>query len=97
MALENSSTLFFNTMVHMLTVKLSSTNFLLWHNQVVPLLQCQKYYGYVDGSTLMPFAIITSTSNNLWNQNDHLVMSLLLSSVTEETLSVIIRTTSRDV
>jgi hypothetical protein len=52
MASKNfSSTLSFNTMVHMVTIKLSSTNFLLWRSQVVPLLQCQKLYGYVDGST----------------------------------------------
>ena len=85
-------------MVHMVTVKLSSTNFLLWRSQVVPLLQCQKYYGYIDGSTLMPSATTDSTAYNLWKQNDQLVMSLLLSSLTEEALSITIGfTTSRDI
>ncbi|KAJ0093963.1 hypothetical protein Patl1_25542 [Pistacia atlantica] len=42
MASKNSFTLSFNTMVHMVTIKLSSNNFLLWRSQVVPLLQCQN-------------------------------------------------------
>jgi len=99
MASENSSsTLSFNTIVHMFTIKLSSTNFLLWRSQVVPLLQCQKLYGYVDGSTPMPSATADPAAHNLWKQFDQLVTSLLLSSLTEETLSITIGlTTSRDV
>jgi len=31
-------TLLLNTMVHMLTIKLTSFNYLLWRNQVIPLL-----------------------------------------------------------
>ena len=93
-----TTTLTFNTMVHMVTIKLSSTNFLLWHNQVVPLLQCQKFYGYVDGSTLMPSATTDPVTNDLWKQNDQLIMRLLLSSLIEEALSVVIRLTiSKDV
>ncbi|KAJ0043957.1 hypothetical protein Pint_18656 [Pistacia integerrima] len=98
MASENSSTLSFNTLVHMVTIKLSSNNFLLWRNQVVPLLQCQNYYGYIDGSTSMPSATSDPTAHNLWKQNDQLVMNLLFSSLTEEALSVVIGlTTSREV
>jgi hypothetical protein len=99
MASENSSyTLSFNTMAHMVTIKLSSTNFLLWRSQVVPLLQCQKLYGYVDGSTPMPSAATDLAAHNIWKQFDQLVMSLLLSSLTEEALSITIDfTTSRDV
>jgi hypothetical protein len=99
MALENSSsTLSFNTVAHMVTIKLSSTNFLLWRSQVVPLLQCQKLYGYVDGSTPMPSAATDLAAHNIWKQFDQLVMSLLLFSLTEEALSITIDfTTSRDV
>jgi hypothetical protein len=99
MALANSSsTLSFNTVAHMVTIKLSSTNFLLWRSQVVPLLQCQKLYGYVDGSTPMPSAATDLAAHNIWKQFDQLVMSLLLFSLTEEALSITIDfTTSRDV
>jgi alpha-N-arabinofuranosidase len=71
MASENSSsTLSFNTMVHMVTIKLSSTNFLLWRSQMVPLLQCQKLYGYVDGSIPMPSASTDPAAYNIWKQFD---------------------------
>jgi hypothetical protein len=44
----------------------------------------------------MPSATTDSTAYNLWKQNDQLVTSLLLSSLTEEALSVTIGfTTSR--
>lgn len=98
MALDNSSsTHSFNTTIHMVTIKSLSTNFLLWRSQVVPLLQCQKFYGYIDGSTSIPFATTNPTVHNIWKQNDQLVMSLL-SSLAKEALSVVIELmTSKDV
>jgi len=85
-------------MVHMVTIKLSSTNFLLWRNQVIPLLQCQKLYGYIDGSTPMPSVVTDPAAYSIWKQFDQLVMSLLLSFFMEEAISIIISfTTSRDV
>ena len=35
---SSSPSLLLNTMVHMLTIKLISSNYLLWKNQFVPLL-----------------------------------------------------------
>jgi len=96
--------LFFNSLLQhhgshgYYSVKLSSTNFLLWHSQLISLLQCQKLYGYVDGSTPMPSAATDLAAHNIWKQFDQLVMSLLLSSLIEEALSITIDfTTSRDV
>ena len=60
-------------MVHMVTIKLSLTNFLLWHNQVVPLLQCQKFYDYVDGLTLIPSTTTDPITNDLWKQMTNLL------------------------
>ncbi|KAF5462068.1 hypothetical protein F2P56_018108 [Juglans regia] len=57
-----------------------------------------KFYRHVDGSTPMPSVTADPTSHNLWKQHDQLVMSLLLSSLTEKALSITIGlTTSRDV
>ena len=47
---SSPSPLTFNTMVHMITIKLSSTNYLLWKSQFLPLLRSQGLLGYVDGS-----------------------------------------------
>jgi len=46
----------------------------------------------------MPSSTTDPVTNDLWKQNDQLIMRLLLSSLIEEALSVVIRlTTSKDV
>lgn len=100
-----SSTLSFNTMVHMITIKLYSSNFLLWRSQLIPLLQCQDLLGHVDCTIPMLTAIILSSDVSSpnpkyvdWKHHDQSILSLLLSSLTEEALvEVIGLTTSRDV
>jgi len=42
-------TILLNTMVHMLTIKLISSNYLLWRNQVTPLLTSPELFGFLDG------------------------------------------------
>ena len=92
-----TSTLSFNTMVHLLTIKLSSSNFLLWRSQVMPLLQCQQLLGYVDGSIKPPSATIGSDDSATinpafakWQQTDQLILSLLLTSLTEEAMATVV-------
>ena len=110
---NTTTTLTFNTMVHLLTIKLSSSNYLLWRNQVSPLLHSQNLFGYVDGSISKPSMTVTSTTSATstttttstenpkfteWIQMDQLVLSLLLSTLTEESMSVVVGlSTSRDV
>ncbi|KAL6320943.1 hypothetical protein AAG906_010752 [Vitis piasezkii] len=40
-----------NMMVHMLTIKLTSSNYLLWRNQFIPLLTVQDLLGFLDDSS----------------------------------------------
>src|SRR5436190_16461865 len=70
------------------------------------LLQSQNLFGYVDGSIAKPSATITSINSSStenpkfvkWIQMDQLVLSLLLSTLTEESMSVVVGlSTSRDV
>ncbi|KAL6334726.1 hypothetical protein AAG906_021385 [Vitis piasezkii] len=63
MAVSSSSppSLPLNTMVHMLTIKLTSSNYLLWRNQFVPLLASQELFGYLDGSITAPSPMITAS------------------------------------
>ncbi|RVW97500.1 hypothetical protein CK203_026198 [Vitis vinifera] len=51
---SSSSPLLLNTMVHMLTIKLTSSNYFLWKNQFIPLLTSQDLLGFLDGSVLAP-------------------------------------------
>ena len=51
---SSSPSLPLNTMVHMLIIKPTSSNYLLWKNQFVPLLASQDLFGYLDGSIGAP-------------------------------------------
>jgi hypothetical protein len=105
MAAEPSSTLLpFNTLIHMVTIKLSSSNYLLWKSQLLFLLESQELIGHVD-ETLEPpprFAPANSQTPNIkhlaWKQTDQRLLSLLLSSLTEEAMAEVVGlTTSREV
>ena len=91
---DSFPTLFpFNTMIHMVTIKLSSSNYLLWMSQLLPLLESQGLLGHVDGTLvpLPPFDPLTSqTPNNShlpWKATDQRLLGLLLSSLIEEAMA----------
>jgi len=51
-------------MVHMLTIKLTSSNYLLWRNQFIPLLTSHDLLGFLDGSIPVPSSQITGTDGS---------------------------------
>lgn len=66
------------------SIKLTSTNFLVWKTQFSPILKCYNLRGHVDGSTpAPPETIINPTSKeeefNLaftsWVQDDQILLS----------------------
>ncbi|KAJ9558897.1 hypothetical protein OSB04_013511 [Centaurea solstitialis] len=102
----NVDALPFSTLLHMITIKLSSTNYLLWKTQVVPLLSCQKLIGYVDGTISAPPQEIDGDANKkipnpayaTWQATDQRLRLLLQSSLTEEaTAEIIGLNTSREI
>ena len=91
-------------MIHMVTIKLSSSNYLLWKSQLLLLLESQGLLGYVDGSLEPPppFEPPTSQTPNTkhlaWKATDQRLLSLLLSSLTKEGMvEVVGLSTSREV
>ena len=56
---SSSSPLPLNTMVHMLTIKPTSSNYLLWRNQFIPLLTSQDLLWFLDGSVPTPSPKVT--------------------------------------
>jgi hypothetical protein len=91
---DSSPTLLpFNTMIHMVTIKLSSSNYLLWKSQLLPLLDSQSLLGHVDGTLVPPppFDPPTSQTPNsshlAWKATDQRLLSLLLSSLTEKAMA----------
>jgi hypothetical protein len=68
---------------------------------VLSLLQCQHLLGYVDGFIKPPSATIGSDDSATinpafakWQQTDQLVLSLLLTSLTEQAMSAVVGLTS---
>ncbi|RVW19267.1 Retrovirus-related Pol polyprotein from transposon RE1 [Vitis vinifera] len=104
MASESSHLLPFNTLIHMITIELSSSNYLLWKSQLLPLLESQDLLGYVDG-TLVPLprfepvtSTILSTKYLAWKAADQRLLCLLLSSLTEEAIATVVGlSTAREV
>ena len=98
MVVENTSPTFlsFNTMIHMVTIKLSSSNYLIWKSQLLPLLESQELLGHVDGTLASPprFAPVDSRTPNIkhlvWKNTDQRLLSLLLSSLTEEAMAEVV-------
>ncbi|KAJ0962599.1 hypothetical protein J5N97_027721 [Dioscorea zingiberensis] len=86
---------------HLINVKLTRENYLLWKVQFMPYLRSQQLLGYVDGSTACPAKTVTQTMESgatqvpnpdykVWLQQDQLVLSALLSSLSEEVLSQVL-------
>ncbi|KAJ0865169.1 putative RNA-directed DNA polymerase [Helianthus annuus] len=94
-----------STLLHMITVKLSSTNYLIWHNQILPLLANQRLTGYVDGSITPEPKTITLESKeqpnpkySAWFLSDQQAILILNSSLTEEAIAEILGlTTARQI
>ncbi|GJV33017.1 putative RNA-directed DNA polymerase [Tanacetum coccineum] len=89
-----------NTLLHMIPIKLSSTNYLLWKNQMLPLLSYQKLTNHIDGTTAAS-ATITSGDQSIpnpafttWNDFDQRAVILLNSSLTEEAAAEVLGLTT---
>ncbi|XP_014490613.1 uncharacterized protein LOC106753324 [Vigna radiata var. radiata] len=86
-------------MIHMLNIRLTSTNFILWRRQLLPLLEGQALYGHIDGLIITPPAKLPTADGSLmapnptfitWKQQDQRLVSLLQASLTEETLAEVL-------
>ena len=106
--LWSNQTLFFfhliYTMVHMVTIKLTPTNYLLWRRQFVPLLDSEDLMGYLDGSFSTHVAqvcakndLVPNPAYKKWHTQDRILLNLLYASLTEECMVEVFNcTTARD-
>ncbi|KAK7310171.1 hypothetical protein RJT34_07502 [Clitoria ternatea] len=86
-----SGALSFNTMIHMLHIRLTSTNFILWRRQILPLLQGHALFSHIDGSTPTPPSTIDSADDTptsivnpaftSWKQQDQRLIWTTLESL----------------
>ena len=79
------------TLIHMITIKLTSPNYLLWRNQVETLLTSQYLSSYLNSSKLMSPSsssdVAIQKTNKDWLAQDRWLHSLLLSSLIEESVA----------
>ena len=97
------------TIHHLITIKLTCDNYLLWKTQIVPYLKGQHLYGYLNGTTLALPRIITIAADDTiqaiqnpkfqhWHLQDQMILSAIISSLSEKILAHVVKfTTSRDV
>ncbi|XP_039140550.1 uncharacterized protein LOC120277774 [Dioscorea cayenensis subsp. rotundata] len=87
-----------SSFVHLINLKLTRDNYLLWKAQSFPYLTSQQLMGYVKGSILCPDKMITETiasgtqqvptpTYQAWLQQDYLILNALFSSLSEGVLS----------
>ncbi|KAJ0971876.1 hypothetical protein J5N97_019835 [Dioscorea zingiberensis] len=90
---------------HLINVKLTRDNYLLWKAQIMPYLRSQQLIGYVDGTIPCPAKTITEATTSgatqtpnsayhSWLQLDQFVLGALLSSLSEEILSQVLSLTT---
>ncbi|KAI3514490.1 hypothetical protein L1887_12931 [Cichorium endivia] len=91
MSTSQDGTFSMNTLLHMIPIKLSSTNYLLWRNQMLPLFSYQKLTSHIDGTSVAPpeeievdSKIVPNPAYSTWVELDHRALILLNSSLTEE-------------
>jgi hypothetical protein len=88
-------------------VKLNHDNFLLWKAQLVPYFRGQDLFGYIDGSIPKPPKIISVThpetyvvserlnpAYSQWVRQDNLILSTLMTSLSEPILAQVVTYTS---
>ena len=94
---------------HLITIKLTRENYLLWKAQIVPYLKGQHLYGYLDGSiAALPQSLTIEVGGDVqviqnpdfghWYLQDQMILSAIISSISERILAHVVKfNTSRDV
>lgn len=102
--MASSDSLPIATMIHMVTIKLSSSNYLLWKRQIMPMLTSFNLLGFVDGSSIAPAATLQKENGSTepnpayaeWHTQDQKLLGVLFSSLSEEAMAEVVDcTTSR--
>jgi hypothetical protein len=82
---------------HLITVKLSPTNYMFWCAQVAPLLGSHYLMGYVDGTLPCPPVIVDSVNgpvynpaHRVWVGQDQANLSSIQGSLTPEVAGMLV-------
>src|SRR3954465_13806938 len=94
---------------HLVSVKLSADNYLLWRAQVLPLMRSHYLEGYVDGTLPCPPAMVpvpsaaggsvmvSNPAHRRWIAQDQAILGAIQSSLTPSVAGMVVfAATSRD-
>ncbi|KAL6269518.1 hypothetical protein ACE6H2_026429 [Prunus campanulata] len=97
---SSTSSLKIESLLGMLTIRLSDDNYLKWSYQLESVLQGYDLFGHLDGSVTAPpkFAILdeegvtseVTTAYKDWLRTDKALLSLLIASLSDEALEYVI-------
>jgi gag-polypeptide of LTR copia-type len=95
-ALTSKSPIQFSHQIH---TSLTAENFLVWRHQILPVLRGHALVSFIDGSTPPPDRFIFYAARNPspnpafdnWYQQDQLILSWMLSSISPFILSQVVR------
>jgi len=82
-----------------ISLKLTNTNYLYWRMQMLSYLLGQGVFGFVDGSNTCPSTHVLAYDDislqvnplfQTWKQQDQLILSALLSSLSMEVLHLVV-------
>ncbi|KAH9764120.1 retrovirus-related pol polyprotein from transposon RE1 [Citrus sinensis] len=91
-----------NTYVFTTPIKLTQSNFMLWKSQVISSIRANELEGFVNGSHVCPPKVFMSPGPNrttittpnpeyqIWRKQDHILLSWLLSSLSEGVLGTVV-------
>lgn len=91
-----------NTYVFTTHIKLTQNNFMLLRSQVISSIRANELAGFVDGSQVCPPRFFMNPGPNgttintpnleyqVWNKQDHILLSWLLSSLSEGILGMVV-------
>ncbi|KAJ9545242.1 hypothetical protein OSB04_024949 [Centaurea solstitialis] len=83
-----------SSLSHLVSIKLSNDNYLLWRAQMLPYLYGQKLFGFIDGSIPSPTQFLQDGTTNpefiTWFQQDQLLLSIIISSLSESIVGQIL-------
>uniref|UniRef100_A0A2N9FQZ5 Uncharacterized protein n=1 Tax=Fagus sylvatica TaxID=28930 RepID=A0A2N9FQZ5_FAGSY len=93
---------------HLITIKLTRDNYLLWKAQIVPYLRGQHLFAFLNGSRSAPppsfptqhaeaIALVPNPEFQAWHLQDQLILSALISSLSKNILAHVVKcSTSRN-
>ncbi|KAJ0443684.1 putative RNA-directed DNA polymerase [Helianthus annuus] len=90
-----------NTILHMITIKLSSANYLVWRTHMLTIFTYSKLTGHINGTLAKPSSTVTVDEKSVpnpdasrWEEDEQKAIIILHSSLTEESAAEILGITS---